>query len=49
VSTRLRSYGFSSLGTNHIRNKAAQSLLWDGFLAAWAEFDETAVIITPSA
>lgn len=27
---------------------APQSVLWDGFLAAWAEYDETAVVITPN-
>lgn len=28
-------------------SQPAQPLLWDAFLAAWAEFDETAVLITP--
>lgn len=28
--------------------KAAEPILWNGFLAAWAEFDETAVIIQRS-
>jgi len=26
--------------------KVPQPLLWDGFLAAWAEFDETAVVLS---
>ncbi|MDM8521373.1 C39 family peptidase [Anaerolineales bacterium HSG6] len=26
---------------------APQQVLWDSFLAAWAEFDETSAIITP--
>ena len=26
---------------------APQSLVWDAFLAAWAEFDETAALISP--
>lgn len=28
--------------------KAPQPLVWDSFLAAWAEFDETSVIIYPT-
>ncbi|MCP4362901.1 MAG: hypothetical protein GY796_33265 [Chloroflexi bacterium] len=28
-------------------SSAPQKVTWDGFLAAWAEYDETAVIINP--
>ena len=29
-------------------NEPAQATVWDSFLAAWAEFDETGIVIYPA-